>query len=449
MMSDIFCLTQNGALLPPSVQATVLAKYSRSPLSAREIVETLTVEEADKFQDKWVVQYSHNSVAELATIPVCFEGVSIIASKMLESFPRAGYSEKSTRYQEFSSDSFITPPGAPETMKNFASRFYQTYQKMIGPMNRICAIKMNKDPDDPKTKKDRTVKARAFDNIRYLLPAGTGTNLAAVLNMLDARNIIKTLRGQSNSEFKLIGDRLYDAIIEVAPTLVKHTEPDYFSLRPVRLGALGAKFAINQPYVKFDSLSGDRQYHETDKVTELNFKDHVRDLYDMDWYQFAKHMDSRPEHSPVPQVFRTVDVTLDLMMDYGAYRDLQRHRRCEQFSEILHTQNGYVIPDDIVGSDLESEYKFTMESINDYSDESVIHDPTLMQYMVPLGYLHRSKFKMDLAELYYIVEQRTKPQGHISYRRTAYQMYELAQQRWPDLMQWCRAVKPDSIGAHT
>jgi len=50
--------------------------------------------------------------------------------------------------------------------------------------------------------------------------------------------------------------------------------------------------------------------------------------------------------------------------------------------------------------------------------------------------------------LYYIIELRTQPQGHISYRKIAYQMYELAKDRWPLLMQWCRAVKPDTIGDH-
>ena len=55
---------------------------------------------------------------------------------------------------------------------------------------------------------------------------------------------------------------------------------------------------------------------------------------------------------------------------------------------------------------------------------------------------------MDLEELYYIVELRTKPQGHISYRRVAYDMFELAKDRHQQLMQWCRAVKPDTIGVH-
>jgi thymidylate synthase ThyX len=82
-----------------------------------------------------------------------------------------------------------------------------------------------------------------------------------------------------------------------------------------------------------------------------------------------------------------------------------------------------------------------------YDDSSAV-DPEYYQYVVPMGYLHRSIFSMDLRELYYIVELRTKPQGHISYRRIAYQMFEEANRVYPELMKWCKAVSPTSIGEH-
>jgi thymidylate synthase ThyX len=447
-MSNIFCLTdEQGSLLPPAVQATVLAKYSRSPQSARELVKSLTEEEANKFQDKWVVQYGHSSVAELATIPICFEGVSIIASKAIESFQRAGYSEKSTRYQEFSADSFVLPDGAPSAMRHAVSNLYSTYQDLLDPMFRICARAMNKDPDDPATKSDRTVKARAFDNVRYLLPAGTGTNLAAVMNMLDIRKLITTMRGSPNYEFQHIGNMVYRAVMEIAPTLVKHTDPDTFTLRPKSLGPIPDTFSGDRkPYVSLMSPKtfSSEPDHRLDLMIVSQFQARVADLYEMGWTAFCKYMDERPAHSEVPQVFRGIDLVFDVMMDYGAYRDLQRHRRCEQFSEPLGLSHGYVVPDDIKGTNLEQKYHDAMMMAN-----CNVIDPLWTQYVTPLGYLHRTQFKMDLAEAYYIIELRTKPQGHISYRKIAYEMYEILNSRWPELMKWCRAIRPDSIGAHT
>jgi thymidylate synthase ThyX len=443
---DIFCLTdENGRLLQPAVQATVLAKYSRSPMSARELVKNLTVEEADKFQGKYVIEFNHSSVAELAALPVCFEGVSIVASKFLESFQRMGYSEKSTRYQVFTRDSFITPPGAPSTMKEFAARFYDAYEKLYPRVVRRVAILMGKDPEDPKSLADRTVKARAFDNIRYLLPAGTGTNLAAKGFLRDFRYMIQEARGHSNPEIRAIGDGAHAAISEICPVLVQKSEPDSFEPRIRGLGNLPPKFRIDNPswYVELHKphTLGDP------KVLHESFVADLADRYGLSWSAFCKLMEERGRRA-VPKIFRTVRISFDIMMDYGAYRDLQRHRRCEQYSEPLTPFYGYVVPDDIVGTDMEPEYRIAMEQVHLYNDDRVSHDSDLMQYMIPLGYLHRSVFDMDLQELYYITELRTQPQGHISYRRVAYEMARLGTDLYPQLMRWCRAQQPESIGIH-
>ncbi len=441
--ADVFCITaSDGSLLQPAVQATVLAKYSRSPLSARELVRDLTEEEADKFQEKWVIAYSHNSVAELATIPVCFEGVSIVASKFIESWQRGGYSEKSTRYQVFSRESFVTPPGASETMKAFAARFYDAYERLMPKVTRHVAKIVGDDPENPK----KTTQARAFDNVRYLLPAGTGTNVAAVLNLLDVRRMVCAMKGHTNPEFRDLGSKLEAAATELAPALVKHTEPDGFEPRIRSLGNLPDGFDPSNPspYVRLHRP----HLMPSPAMEQAAFESLVVDLYGMDWGAFCEHMDQRPKFSEVPTVFKSVKVAFELMQDYGAFRDLQRHRRCEQFVEPLRPHYGYVVPEDIAGTDLETEYRAVMDSLSAYEDESVVHDEDLLQYEVPLGYLHRSLFQMDLRELYYITELRTKPQGHISYRRTAWDMNEAVRDRLPELMKWSRAIRPDFVGVH-
>ncbi len=444
--ADVFCLTDSeGRLLNPAVQATVLAKYSRSPLSAREILASLTAEEADKFQGKWVIDYNHSSVAELAAIPICFEGVSIVASKFLESFQRAGYSEKSTRYQKFSGDSFVTPPGAPDTMKAFAKRFYDSYDRIFPKVVRRVASLMGKNPDDPKVLEDRTVKARAFDNVRYILPAGTGTSLGAEMNLRDARYMIQEARGHTNPEIRQLGDMAFEAISNIVPVLVQKADPDSFEPKARFLGEVSSKFDINRPDWYVD-LYRPHLLQSRDLVVN-SFQSFVADRYGMSWSQFSKHMEGRGKRA-VPKAFRTVRMEFDMMMDYGAYRDMQRHRRCEQYAEPLTPTYGYIVPDDIAGSELEPEYRTVMESLHAYDDDDVVHDPDLMQYMIPLGYLHRSMFDMDLSEVYYVSELRTQPQGHISYRRVAYSMFELANEYVPPLMQWCNAIRPDTIGIH-
>jgi len=414
-------------------------------MSARDIVKNLTEEEADKFQGKYVIEYNHSSVAELAAIPVCFEGVSIVASKFLESFQRMGYSEKSTRYQVFTRDSFVTPPGAPATMKQFAARFYDAYERLYPRVLRRVAELTGKDPSDPKVLEDRTVKARAFDNVRYLLPAGTGTNLAAEGFLRDFRYMIQEARGHSNPEFRALGDAAHGAISAVCPVLVQKSEADSFEPRIRSLGNMSPKFSIDRPSWYVDLHKP--QVLPDPKVVQQAFVANVADRYGMSWSAFCKHMEERGRRA-VPKIFRSARISFDVMMDYGAYRDLQRHRRCEQYSEPLTPNYGYLVPDDIAGTDMEPDYRRAMEQVQLYDDDAVVHDSDLMQYMVPLGYLHRSVFDMDLQELYYLTELRTQPQGHISYRRVAYEMYRIGAEMLPDLMRWCRAVRPDSIGVH-
>lgn len=445
--ADVFCLTDpEGRLLPPTTQATVLAKYSRSPLPAREVLGTLSAEEADKFQGKWVIAYNHSSVAELASVPVCFEGVSIVASKFLENYPRMGFSEKSTRYQRFSRDSFVTPPGGPSTMREFAGRFYDAYDRLMPQMMRRAAELMGKDPDDPKSLEAATVKARAFDNLRYLLPAGTGTSLGAVGNFRDFRYMIQDARASSNPEIRALGEGVHAAISQVAPVMVEKAEPNDFEPAVRSLGPLPRLFDARSPswYVEVH-----RPHLMLEpRLAQKSFENVVIDRYGMSWSAFCKHMESRGRRA-VPKAFRTARIAFDIMMDYGAYRDLQRHRRCDQYPEPLTPNYGYLVPDDIAGSPMEPEYRSAMDSLASYQDDSVVHDPDLMQYMVPLGYLHRTVFDMDLQELYYIAELRTQPQGHISYRRVAYEMVRKASEHYGDMLQWCSAQAPTAIGVHS
>lgn len=438
---DVFCLTDaDGRFLPPATQGTVLAKYSRSPLSARDVLSTLTKEEASKFQDKWLVTYSHSSVGELSYLPVCYEGVSIVASKFIEGYQRMGYSEKSTRYQQFSRDSFVTPPGCPSTMREFAARYYDAYDRLMPRMVRRASELMGMDPGDSK------VRARAFDNLRYLLPAGTGTSLGAVGFARDFRYLVQDAGASMNPEIRAIGEATRAAISDIAPVLMNKTDPNEFEPRVVSLGPAAPAFDSRAPSWYVDVLR--RHTMPDPALTQKTFETLVANRYGMSWTAFSKHMDTRGARQ-VPKVFRTVKIGFDVMMDYGAYRDLQRHRRCDQYAEPLTPNYGYLVPDDIAGTDMEPEYREAMESVSLYEDERVVNDPDLMQYMVPLGYLHRSAFEMDLQELYYIVELRTKPQGHISYRRVAYEMYKQAAHMYPELMRWCAAVVPDSIGVHT
>src|SRR5512146_1961228 len=96
--------------LAPETIAVVFAKTSRSPESFRDIATQLSEEKSAQFHEKWVVGYGHASVAEHAVLHIAFENVSRLAIESIESNRLASYTEKSTRYQRWGTDSFTIPP---------------------------------------------------------------------------------------------------------------------------------------------------------------------------------------------------------------------------------------------------------------------------------------------------------------------------------------------------
>lgn len=435
--SEVFVLSgPDGKFLSPGLQATVLAKYSRSPLSAREIIAGLTEEESSKFHEKWFVDYGHSSVGELTTIPLCFERVSMVASKFIESFQRAAYSEKSTRYQKFSSDSFVLPPGAPDSMREFASSSYRAYESLLPKVTAYLSEKLGRP-------EDRLIRARAFDNVRYLLPAGTGTNLGMVINARDLRHFLNQCLGHTNPEIRDIGEKTRAAVEKQFPVFVKNVRPDSFEPGYQFTGDLPKNWD-HKPYV---SLYKPELWLDSAKSHAL-FAENVK-AHGMSLETFNVRMQSRSGRG-VPKLFREIPIKLEVMEDFGSYRDLQRHRRMEIYPEPLSLQYGFVIPDDIEeNSALRDEYCRAMQSAATYSDSAAGYDPILTSYIVPMGYLHRCVMSMDLAQLYYLTELRTKPQGHIAYRRTAYDMYSRGVDAYGDLMRWAQVTKPEEIGDHT
>jgi hypothetical protein len=121
----------------------------------------------------------------------------------------------------------------------------------------------------------------------------------------------------------------------------------------------------------------------------------------------------------------------DILMDIGGFRDMHRHRRCIQIGQGFTTAHGYDLPDEVVKAGSERTYNDAMQRAAVASRKFA--DTEAAEYLIPLAYRKRTLFKMDFAEVVYISELRTKPEGHISYRRVSHAMYEAAAKRYPAL----------------
>ncbi len=124
-------------------------------------------------------------------------------------------------------------------------------------------------------------------------------------------------------------------------------------------------------------------------------------------------------HDELPREFRSAPLAFDMVMDYGAYRDLHRHRRCFQYAKPVNFRHGYEVPDLMIAAGVADEYIGVMERTG---LEGI--PPEARPYLVPFGARGRFLFKMDFAEADYICRLRSGVKGHMSYRWIAWQMRE-------------------------
>ena len=152
--------------------------------------------------------------------------------------------------------------------------------------------------------------------------------------------------------------------------------------------------------------------------------------------------DKRTDHDWPSREFEVGQYFIfDTLMDYGAFRDLQRHRICTQINQELGVEHGYETPRDLPDAGLLEEYQEVMEKAR-AAYELIAEDlPHEAQYVIPMAFRKRTLFKMNLREFFHIVELRTKSGGHFSYRALVYEMYEQVRAQHPALAKSIRAVK--------
>ena len=127
----------------------------------------------------------------------------------------------------------------------------------------------------------------------------------------------------------------------------------------------------------------------------------------------------------------------DILMDIGGFRDMHRHRKCTQIIQAFTALHAYEVPEGLADAGLEAEYRAAMDAAH---ATFAALSGSEAQYVLPLGTRCRSLFKMDFAEALYISELRSAPQGHFSYRRVAWEMYQAVQQQHPALAEYFRVT---------
>jgi hypothetical protein len=175
-----------------------------------------------------------------------------------------------------------------------------------------------------------------------------------------------------------------------------------------------------------------RPYRELYEVARSWSSERREELFDV-----AVHHRGRGDE--LPRAFRGGPYVFDIVMDIGAYRDMHRHRRCQQIRQEYTSDLGFETPKAIADAGLGSEYEAALSDAAHVASE--LPAPA-RQYLLPFASRSRFLFKMDFAEAEYIARLRTGVKGHFSYRNIAWQMKCEMERIEPELSRLVHATPP-------
>jgi thymidylate synthase ThyX len=484
----------------PEVQAYGMAKYSRSALSLRESLAELNEQKAEKFLNTFYFQYGHRSIADLAHVAFAIERLSILAATILVDEPRWDGQERSTRYQDFQKSGYYVPDfvGDAESeslYRSTADHLFTEYQHFSNAMFDYLRERTPKPEEMKQDAYERTLRARAFDLSRYLLPLATNTSLGQIVSARTLENQVSRLLSHTHAEVRRLGELLKQAAregaynvnqplaeslleqirqhapelaghaeqvllreVHVAPTLMKYAEPMAYELESRRelsgaaaelLGRLPIDPAPLVDLLEDEALEIELattllyQYDHHSYRQIRNVVEGLREKQRNEIIQLG--MNHRGRFDEVARAYHAGQrFRFDILMDIGGFRDMHRHRRCVQIMQDYTIRHGYDMPSEIEDARLALRYEQTMRRSRDAvsrlgARQSAAADEQ-SQYLIPLAFRKRTLFKMDFAEALYISELRSGPAGHFSYRNVAYAIYEAVAQRYPSLANYFRVT---------
>ena len=485
----------------PEIQAYAMAKYSRSALSMKESLREISQQKAEKFLNTFYFQYGHRSIADLAHIALAIERLSILAAIVVADEQRWDGQERSTRYQDFRKSGYYTPNFedlASQTLyRETIESLFSAYEKVSQQTFEYLASITPRPAEMKLDAYERTLRARAFDISRYLLPLATNTSLGEIVNARTLETQVAHLLSQPHKEVRNLGtllkqaalspaynaneeslralvaeiravspeiaDRAESALlreVRVAPTLVKYADPNIYEIesrRELRQAAADLMRGANiEPAPLVDLIDNDLKgsegleielattllyghchysYRQLRHTVEASGEARRHEVIDLGLRHRGRH-DEMPRSFSAGQQF-----CFDILMDIGGFRDMHRHRRCIQILQPFTNLHGYEVPEGLAEAGLLPQYDSAMTNAH----EAFVHvqQAGLAEqagYVLPLGTRTRALFKMDFAEALYIAELRSTPAGHFSYRRIAWEMYQAVARKHPALAQYFRVA---------
>jgi len=479
---DVFCLIN----LPEVVKGTLFSRYSRSAKDLRRLFldeflnsdelknyfqktkeekdSLLRTEKAEDFYERILVGYGDDSVAELGGAHLALENISVLATKSIEEH-RIGLSplEKSSRYVYFDKKvdgryQFYTPKKISSSKystlyEKVNHLLFDTYSKIVHEIQPLLMEIYPGDKNDIAYK--FSIRAKACDLARYLLPLSAKTNLGIFGNGRAFEYLLINLYVDPLEEVVDLAKKINEELRKVIPAFIKRASNErgikyqnYLKKREEKVKKVLEKIISQQTKLSFTKRESvkivDYEKNGLEKVISAIIFEKSNLDYQTIYEKVKKISPKKKEeifkayvfgrenrHHKVGRALENVNFTFEVMADFGVYKDLMRHRILTRHRQLFTNEFSYAVPKEIdllgFGKIYRQAANFAVEAYLKIKEKY----PFEAQYLVLHGAYNRFYMKMNLREVVHLCELRSSPQGHPSYRKIAQEMAKAVVKKYP------------------
>jgi thymidylate synthase ThyX len=458
--------------LPEVVKGALFARYSRSAKSLRRLfldefadgiasasTGGIESENAKKLFERVFVEYGDDSVAQLGGAHIAVEGISNIATKLLERGRLMSYLEQSTRYIRYDKPRdghYLYMRPAEIHIPEMVLLYEDTMEDLFRLYSTVTdTVRSHIGGNEGDAAWKRAALAASLDAARGILPAATMSNVGVYGSGQAYEMAILRLYAHPLVEAREIAQNMLTELELVIPSFVKRVSRpdrggvwvDYYAKRDeetsdlvdVLFGSSSQRIiqavgndqtGVEVKLIDFDPLG-------EDKILAAIAQEHSNLPHEQVWRkvnslsnQERKHLigsyvgeRSNRRHRP-SRAFEQSVYQFEIVADYGAFRDLQRHRMLTIEWQDPTVNNGYVIPDAVRDANAESSFNEAMEKVTSLHGALLRTTPDVAQYATCMAHRIRFHVTLNARELMHLVELRSAPQGHPAYRKVAQLMHQ-------------------------
>ena len=459
--------------LPETVKGALFARYSRSPKSLRRLFLDEFLDDtsgaptasaagsarAERLYQRVLSEYGDDSVAQLGGVHVAVEDASNVLTKVLERGRLMAYLEQSTRYIPYTDRrggawryhvpaELDADPALRDRYVAALNAAFETYARWIDPMRAWFEARYPKSEGDSDAVYRQAIRAKALDTLRGLLPAATQSNVGIYGTGQAYESLLLRMRAHPLEEVRATADLMLEELRKVIPAFMTRVDqPErggrlttYFEstreatldmarrLEPVGAAAPRAEVTLTDfdpdgeakvvaaALYAASSRPDDELLAEARKMSPAA-REQVLCAYVGDR--------GNRRHKP-GRAFERTSYRFDVLTDYGAFRDLQRHRMLTIDWQALSPRHGFVEPEAVIDAGGDADWQQVMErSAELYDALAAAGVRSVAPYAVSMAYRVRFVMDMNAREAMHVIELRTAPAGHPAYRRVCQQMHRL------------------------